>query len=80
MERTEGAESCPNGGHPHWGVCALLDSLLHHGAHQPPLLLRHPRHLEEHFPLARLLQLLLQPPDLHSFQQELQQRLQELLF
>lgn len=77
MEGTEGEESCPHGGHPYWGLCALLDPLLHHRAHQPSLLLWHPPHLEEHLPLARVLKFLFQPSDLYSLQQELQQCLQE---
>ena len=77
VARAEGEEGGPHGGHPHRGLRPLLDPLLHHGAHRAPLLLQHPAHLEEHLPLAGLLQLFLQPAHLHGLQQELQQRSEE---
>lgn len=58
MERAEGKEGCPHGRHPYRGLRALLDPLLHHRAHQPPLLMRHPTHLEEYFSMARLFKFL----------------------
>ena len=63
----EGEAGSRDGGHPHRRVRAVLDPLLPGRAHRPPLCLQPAPHLEKRVPVAWLLQLFLQSPDLHSF-------------
>lgn len=65
LARAEGEEGGADGRHPDRRVRTLLDPLLHHRAHRAAVLLRHPAHMEEHLPVAGLLQLLLQPTHIH---------------
>lgn len=54
VEGAEGAKGSPHGGHPHRSVCALLVPFLRHRAHQSPVFLGRPCHLEEHLPVVGL--------------------------
>lgn len=75
VARAERASGSTHGGHLDRSLCSLLDPFFPDRAGHPAVFVWHPARMEERFPLARLLQLFLQPAYLHGLQQKLQQRL-----